>query len=382
MTSPAAADSAFAADLDRVLAAGPGSLVFSPASIAAALRLALLGARGDTAAELVAVLHAAKPEEAAEGLRLIGELWAESAGPGPAGEDSGLAFRAPNTVWVQTGLALRPQYTDAVNSLASAALHGTDFAAAPDEARRDINTVIAEQTAGKITDLLAPGTIQAATRLVFANAVYLKAAWAHPFPAAATSDASFHPAPGQERAVPMMHLTARLGYLRGDGYQAVTLPYRGGPLAMTVVLPDGPPGDFGPVTGQLAIAGLAGLLAGATGRQVRLALPRFHLETQLGLVPVLQQLGMVQAFGGDADFAGITDATRLAIGAVAHSAYIDVDEEGTEAAAATGITMAAMAMVREQAAEVTVDRPFLFAITDTVTGLPLFLGRVTDPAAG
>jgi serpin B len=115
---------------------------------------------------------------------------------------------------------------------------------------------------------------------------------------------------------------------------------------------------------------------------VRLALPRFHLETQLGLVPVLQQLGMVQAFGGDADFAGITDATRLAIGAVAHSAYIDVDEEGTEAAAATGITMAAMAMVREQAAEVTVDRPFLFAITDTVTGLPLFLGRVTDPAAG
>lgn len=379
MTSPAA-DSAFAAGLYRALAAGPGGLVFSPASIAAALRLALPGARGGTAAELAALLHAGKPAEAGEGPTLPGELRAESTGPGPAGEDPGLIYRAPNTVWVQRGLPLRPEYTDAVTALAAEALHAADFAAAPDQARSDINAVIAGQTAGKIAALLAPGTIGPQTRLVLASAVYLRAAWAHPFPAGATRDAPFHPAPGQERAVPVMHLTARLGYLRGEGYQAVTLPYRGGRLVMTVVLPDGAPGDFGPVTGRLAASGLAGLLAGAGPRQVRLAVPRFRLETQLGLVPVLRQLGLELAFGERADFSGITQASRLSIDAVAHQACIDVDEEGTEAAAATGTMMAAMAVVREQAAEVTVDRPFLFAITDTVTGLPLFLGRVTDPA--
>ena len=379
MASPAAADEAFAADLYRELATSPGGLVFSPASVAAALRLALLGARGDTAAELAAALHLDRPEAAAEGLRQLGDLPAgrETAG----GETAELVFRAPNTAWVQAGLPLEPQYVSAVGELASAAVREADFAAASEQARLDINALIEKETAGKIRDLLARGSIGTLTRLVLTNAVYLKAAWVHQFPAGATGDAPFHPAPATTVTVPTMRLTARLGYLQGDGYQAVTLPYRGGGLAMAVILPDGPPGAYGPVAGRLAGAGVSGLLAGSAQRQVRLALPRFRLAAKFDLVPVLRELGVRLAFGSGADFSGITRAERLAVDAAVHQAYIDVDEKGTEAAAATGVAMVALAMTRDQPVEVTVDRPFLFAITDTATGLPLFLGRVTDPSA-
>lgn len=393
MVSPAAED-AFAADLYGVLGGQPGGLVFSPVSVAAALRLALLGARGDTAAELAAALHLSGAADAGPGLRLLSDLPASAAagpgaaagtstegGTGEAGETAGGVFRAPNTVWVQDGLPLEPAFAATLRDLVPEALRSTDFAAAPEQARQHINGVIAEQTAGKIRDLLAPGSVAAATRLVLASAVYLKAGWLHPFPARATADAPFHPEPGQQRTAAMMHLSARLGYLRGDGYQAVTLPYRGGRLAMTVVLPDGPPGDFGPVARRLAAGGVSGLLAGPAERQVRLALPRFHLEATFALVPALRELGIALAFGAGADFRGITGAERVGIDAVVHRAYIDVDEEGTEAAAATAVTMIAMAMTGGAPVEVTVDRPFLFAITDSLTGLPLFLGRVTDPAA-
>jgi serpin B len=368
----AAADDAVGADLYRMLPAA-GGLVFSPASIAAALRLALLGARGQTAAELAAVLHLSSPGEAGGGLALLGSV---------AGGDAGVTFRAPNTVWVQAGLPLRPEFAGAVTALAAAAVHATDFAGDPGRACADINAVIADQTAGKIPDLLGPGSVGAATRLVLASAVYLKAAWAHPFPAGATSQAPFHAEDGRELSVPMMRVTARLGYRRGDGYQAVVLPYAGGRLAMAVILPDGPPGLAGPVTGRLATGGVAGLLAGTAPQQVRLGLPRFREQARFELGPALQRLGMTTAFSDKADFGGITEAGQLAAGSVAHSAFIDTGEHGTEAAAATGVTMVAAAMTTGSPVEVTVDRPFLFAITDTASGLPLFLGRVTEPAGG
>jgi serpin B len=367
-------DDAFGADLYRVLAAGDGGLVFSPASIAAALRLALLGARGATAAELAAVLHLAGPEEAAGGLRLLA-----AAGAAEAGETGEVTCRAPAGVWLQTGLPVRPEFTGAVAGPGPVVVRDADFAAAPEQARQLINKVIAEQTEGRIADLLGPGSIGAATRLVLASAVYLKAAWAHPFPAGATTPAPFHPAAGPPVTAAMMRLTARLGYLRGDGYQAVVLPYRGGRLAMAVVLPDSPPGLPG-LTGRLAAGGLAGLLAGAAPQRVRLGLPRFRLRGRFALRPALQWLGVTAAFGAEADFTGITGAERLAVSEVVHSAFIDTGEQGTEAAAATGVTMVAAAMATGRTVELTVDRPFLFAITDTASGLPLFLGRVTDPS--
>lgn len=377
---PAAeADDAFGADLYRLLGTGPaslgtGNMVFSPASIAAALRMALLGARGDTAAQMAAALHLASPRDAGDGLRLLAA--------GLAGLDGDqVTWRAPNTMWVQAGLPLRPEFTGELTGLAGAAVRDADFARAAEQARLKINAAIAEQTAGKIADLLGRGVITAATRLVLANAVYLKAAWAHPFPPGATSDQPFYPGSGAETAVRMMRLTARLGYLRGAGHQAVVLPYAGGRLTLAVLLPDGP---LAPLEAVLASGGVRGLLAGVTQRRVRLALPRFRITAAASLPEHLQALGMVLAFTRSADFSGITTAQRLSISAVVHKAYIDVDEKGTEAAAATatGMAMARLATPDSQPIEVTVDRPFVFAITDSATGRPLFLGRVTAPAAG
>jgi len=372
---PAAADAALGADLYQILTEDAADTVFSPASVASALRIALCGARGQTAAELARVLHLdedPKPQDAAAaGLRLT---LTSGAGSGSA------TFRAPNTVWIQSGLPLHAAFKARLHDAVT--LAAADFRAAPEATRTEINQVIATQTEGKISGLLPSGTITALTRLVLASAVYLKAAWTDPFPERATADAPFYPDGRDQPAltVPMMHGTASRAYLRGDGYQAVLLPYRDINLAMAVLLPDGPPAALRP---KLAAAGLGGLLAGASRHRVTLSLPRFRLEAAFNLIPALRRLGVVAAFGGDADFGEITEAAPLRIGAVAHKAYVDVDEQGTEAAAATAVVIRALAAMRPPpAVTMVVDRPFLFAIVDSTTGLPLFLGQVSHPAAG
>ena len=368
-------DEAFGAALYRLLAAGGGNLVLSPASIVAALRMALCGARGQAAAEIAAALHLSGPDAAADGLRLL------SAGLADLPGDS-VVFRAPNTMWVQSGLPLQPEFTATLREAAAVSVRDADFIRAAEAARLEINDLVAKQTEGKITGLLPPGVLDAFTRLVLVNAIYLKAAWAYPFPEGATSDAPFYPeGPGAGTPVTarMMRLTEDLPYLRGDGYQAVVLPYAGGRLAMTIVLPDGP---LATVPEGFA-ASLADLTGRAQRRQVSLTLPRFRQEGAFGLVPMLQLLGITRAFDPDeADFSGITTAQRLYISAVVHKAYIDVNEQGTEAAAATAVVMRMLSARMQTAPPVTmvVDRPFLFAITDRTTGLPLFLGQVTDPS--
>jgi serpin B len=384
-------DEAFGADLYGRLP-GQGNLVFSPASIATALRLVLLGARGETAAQIAAALHLDIPDGAASARQAAQELQAVSAilSDLAAGD---LTLRAPNAMWVQSGLPLEPSFTAAVAAAAAVAVRDADFRQAAEQARQEINQFIAKQTAGKISDLLGPGVVSAATSLVLASAVYLKAAWAHPFPAGATHDAVFYlgpdphqPGPGTQVTVPTMRLRARLRYLRGDAYQAVELPYAGGRLGMVIVLPDpvSGPGSGDPGSGDPADTGPAGLRAGLAPRQVSLALPRFKVTSGFALRPVLAALGMPLAFTDEADFSGITAAQRLRIDEVVHQAYIDVNEAGTEAAAATAVVITASArFVRpEPPVEMIVDRPFRFAITDLRSGLPLFLGRVTDPAAG
>ena len=373
----AAADDRFGADLFRLLGAAGRNTVFSPASVAAALQMALCGARGATAAQLAAALHLDGPAQAADGLRLLSDLLSSAGAGGPGG---GVIMRAPNTLWVQAGLPLSPGFTGQLVDIAGVTVRPADFQSAPAEARAQINDLIAEQTAGKITNLLGPDAVSAATRLVLANAVYLKAAWTFPFPARATADAPFYPgdAGGAPLSAATMRLTSDLAYLRADGYQAVLLPYKDSRLAMAVVLPEaGPPAALAP---RLA-SGLAPLLTGATRQSVALSLPKFRQRAGFGLIPVLQQLGVQDAFTSAADFSGITSTVRLFISAVVHQAYIDVDEQGTEAAAATAVAMRPMALRRgPEPVRMIVDRPFLFAITDTATGLPLFLGQVSRPA--
>ncbi len=371
IVAEARADAAFGTDLYLKVAAS-GNVVFSPASIAAGLRMALAGARGDTAAELAAALHLPGPEAAAEGL-------AQLAGIRPGDDD--LTFRAPNMMWLESAASVRDEYLQQLSGTVS--VKRCDFIHAPEAARQAINDAVAEQTAGKITGLIPSGVIDSLTRLVLTNAVYLKALWTHQFPAQETRRKSFYPERTGPAPVDMMHLATRLAYHRGDGYQAVLLPYRGGSLAMALVLPDGPLSEF---TGQLAGLGgvgdvLAGLLASGAGSQVDLSLPRFRVEAAFMLKDTLQALGVRTAFTPRADFSGIIPDEPTHINAVVHKAFIDVGEEGTEAAAATAVVFTALALVRKPQPEVRLvfDRPFLFAIADVTSGLPLFLGQFARP---
>ncbi len=197
---PASGDEAFAADLYGRLP-GQGNLVFSPASIATALRLVLLGARGETAAQIAAALHLTIPDGAAPALEAAQQLQAVSASLRDLAAGD-FTLRAPNAMWVQSGLPLEPGFTAAVAAAAAVAVRDADFRGAAEQARQQINQFIAEQTAGKIAGLLSPGVVSAATSLVLASAVYLKAAWAHPFPAGATQDAVFYLGPGTRVQVP------------------------------------------------------------------------------------------------------------------------------------------------------------------------------------
>ncbi len=371
ITQAVAADAAFGTDLYRQLAP-TGNVVFSPASIAAALRMALAGARGDTAAELAAALHLPGPEAAGDGLAQLAGI--------RTGDD--LTFRAPNIMWLESAASVRDDYLARLSGTVS--VERCDFTRAPEAARQTINARIAEDTAGKIADLVPSGVIDTFTRLVLTNAVYLKALWTHQFPAKDTKQKPFYPERAEPTPADLMHLQARLAYHHGDGYQAVLLPYRGGSLAMAVVLPDGPLSEF---TGRLdddagGVGGiLAGLLSDGAERQVDLSLPRFRINAGFMLADTLQALGVRTAFTDDADFSGISDM-RLHISAVVHKAYVDVGEEGTEAAAATAVVFATLALVKRPQPDVTLvfDRPFLFVIADTETGLPLFLGQLTRPS--
>jgi serpin B len=366
----AAADDAFGTDLYLMLSEQAANTVFSPVSVASVLQMALCGARGQTAAELAGALHLdGSPDTAAEALRTVSAVVSDVTAGGT------VTFRAPAAVWVQSGLPLRPDFTARLGQAVTEA----DFAGAPQQARAQINRVIAEQTEQKITGLLPASAVDERTRLILTSAIYLKAGWVQTFPERATADAPFYPdGPDRpSRTVRMMHGTAARMYVRGDGYQAVLLPYQGGSLAMAVVLPDGPLAGLSPA---LAAGGVRGLLAGTARYQVTLALPRFRLETAFGLISVLQRLGVRQAFTDGADFTGITGAARLLINAIAHQAYIDVDEQGTEAAAATAVSFRPSSVFRApEPVTMTVDRPFLFAIVHGPTGLPLFLGQVSQP---
>lgn len=362
----------FGTNLYRLLADGHPDLVFSPLSVSAALRLAWYGARGETREELTRALHPADGEAAGSA---AGATMPDLATSGS------VTFRMANTAWVQRGLPLESAYARQLTGEAMTTLADADFTGAPGLARETINATIAEQTEQKIRDLLGPGDVDSRTRLVLANAVYLKARWSSPFPEHATTDAPFFPGEGSALQVPMMHGSASRAYKRGDGYQTVLLPYEASPLAMAIILPDGPlsssPLASGPRTSGLLVSDL---ISGTAPCLVDLRLPRFRLKTRLALVPALNGLGIRQAFTPDADFTGITTAERLHINTVAHQAYLDVDEQGTEAAAATAVTVQTAAFVRPQTrVEMTVDRPFLFAIIDTRTGTCLFLGHLSTP---
>jgi serpin B len=236
-----------------------------------------------------------------------------------------------------------------------------------------INDWVGEHTNGKITKLLAPGTLDASTRLVLVNAVYLKAHWQEPFDASLTASAPFH-APGGDVTARFMHSEGSLPYAKGDGYQAVELPYQGGELAMDLFLPE----DLAAFEKRVA-HGIAPLLTGLRPDRVALGLPKLDLTSRFELADGLKALGARDIFSDHADLSGITTQEPLQLSRVVHEVKLIVDEKGTEAAAATAPVARATAAPVDRPIQMTLDRPFVLVVRDKGTGENLFLARVEKP---
>ncbi len=377
-TSAATAINGFGLELLRRSGAIDANVVVSPASVALALAMARAGARGETAAEMDAVLGAVASDEHAGWLNALDAALAGRSGtfPDTAGQAHPVALRIANAPFAQRGMTLLPAYLEALASRFGAGLRLVDYRADPEAARRLINGWVDDQTVQRIPELLVPGIITTDTRLTLVNAIYLKAPWLTPFSPDATKPGAFSRPDGSTVDVPMMSTSESLPYAEGTGWRAVELPYVGGSLALTIIVPDSMAAFQTSLTPEL----LTGLTGALQPRQVQLALPRFGIESKTDLATTLAAMGMPLAFDADrADFSGITAEERLVISAVIHQANIDVDEKGTEAAAATAVVMRVTGAPAEPVT-LRVDRPFLFALRDVPTGAILFLGRVSDPS--
>ena len=378
-------NNAFAFDLYRALSGGEGNLFYSPFSISQALAMTSAGARGETLSQMADTLHYALPQSSLHPAFNVLDRTLTSRGQSPGGApnndgEAGQYFRLniANAVWGQDGYHFLPDFLDVLAEHYGAGMMAVDFVGAADESRVRINDWVAEETAGKIKDLLPPGVIDHSTRLVLTDAIYFNASWLWPFSPRNTEVRPFHLAGGGTVRVPMMTETSKefYGYVKGNRYQAVDVPYSWGELSMTVLLPD--EGTLEAFEGSLDSEMLDRIIDDIETDYVTLTMPLFEFESEFSLGDTLAGMGMPDAFGVGADFSGMTGSRDLWISEVVHKAFVSVDEEGTEAAAATGVAMAASGPSKEPIA-VTVDRPFVFLIRDTGTGTVLFLGRVSNP---
>jgi len=372
-----AGQSAFAFDLYDLLFDEDTNLFYSPYSISLALAMTYAGARGETAQQMADALHFTLPQD-----RLHRAFNALDQALASRGEhlDPEERFRLhiANALWGQESYAFLPAFLDELAANYGAGLRVLDFVRAPDASRRTINEWVEQQTEDRIKDLLPPGSISPDTRLVLSNAIYFNAAWMYPFEEEVTQDGVFHLIEGGQVMVPMMSQSERLGYAAGEGYQAVELPYLGGELSMVILVPA--QGTLQDWARGVDAEQLAAIVRDMERMQVQLTMPKFTFESSFRLRDVLVDLGMSDAFSGAADFGGMTGNRDLFISDVYHKAFVAVDEEGTEAAAATAVVMELTA-APAQPVRVTVDRPFVFLIRDIETDAILFLGHVVDPSA-
>jgi serpin B len=367
----AQAANAFALDLYRQQASQSGNLVFSPASVQIALAMAAAGAGGETAAQMNKVLGLAGTDpHAAEHALLMALIT-------PPNNRTPIPLKISNNLWVSDKFEIKPDYVQRLKQSYDTAAARLNFADAAGTAKV-INDTVAKQTNDKIKDLVPPSAIDHMTRLILTNAVHFKADWAHKFEPHATRDQAFHLSPTEKVDVKMMQETFGTKLYEDDQLQAVALPYAYGQFSMWAVAPKAVDG-LGAV--EKRIVDLPKWIEGAKNKQVAIALPKFKFESQLSLPKTLAAMGMPDAFDpAKADFTGMSTAEGLFIGDVIHKAMIDVNEAGTEAAAATAVMMKATAApIMDDPTPFVADRPFLVVLRHDPTGAILFMARVADP---
>jgi len=376
----AAGNTAFSLDLYHQLKSLSGNLFFSPYSISSALAMTYAGAEGKTAEEMAAVFHFLMEEDKLHPAFNALDQYLEGLAKQEVPNDVGEVFQLniANAIWGQKDFHFESNYLDTLAANYGAGLRLLDYVQEPEESRLIINAWVSDQTKERIRDLIPQGAIDSDTRLVLSNAIYFKATWLEPFEESLTEDRVFHGLDSEELIVPMMRLNSDVSfpYYQGDGFQAVDLPYLSGQTSMLVLVPD--QGNFYDFEAGLNMDLLNQTIGELTYRPMYLSFPKFEFESEIGLAQTLSEMGMPTAFSDGADFSGMTNAKDLFISDVFHKAFVSVDEEGTEAAAATAVVMKLTA-APENPLRLDVDRPFLFLIRDHQTNSILFLGRVVEP---
>src|SRR5262245_48176460 len=377
-TTVARDGNAFAVDLyGRLRSEQAGNLFLSPQSISTALAMTYAGARGDTAAQMARTLHLSLPQDQVSTAyaALLKTL-------DPGGSDRGYRLSIANRLWGQRGEPFLDDFLTVMRRDYGAELGVVDFKTNAAGARDEINAWVLAQTADKIRDLIPAGVLNPDTRLVLANAIYFHGDWAKQFAKDATSDQPFHVAPRRDVKVRLMFAKARVGFAAhaDDGLKVAELPYKGDDVSMVVLLPDAVDG-LPKLESKLTLDNVTRWTSGLRRQDVLVYLPRFSVESSFGLAPTLSSMGMTLPFSDRADFSGMNGKRDLSISAVVHKARVDVDEQGTEAAAATGVVVGVTAARPQQPPTFRADHPFLFLIRHNPTGTILFMGRVVDPKA-
>jgi len=387
VTARVAGDTTFALELFRKVGEGAAAhqnLLFSPYSISVALGMLYAGTAGTTKTEMQKVLHFEQPdEEVASAFNTLEQALASRGANATGTKGQPFRLASANALWGQSSAEFLDTYLDVLAVNYGAGVNLVDFLRNPEGARVTINHWVSDKTEEKIPELLPENSIGPDTAFVLTNAVYFNAAWATQFEKQATEAGTFTLADGSAVELPLMHGGLSTRYAEGGGWKATELPYSGGEVSMLLVLPDA--GTFDAFQSGLdpaKFAGIGAALAASSSVPVVVTLPKFEVRTPLSLVDALKALGMPTAFMPGADLSGINGGHELYIGGVIHQAFAKVDEEGTEAAAATaviGVGSSAPQNPPPVPKQFDVRQPFLFGIRDNATGALLFLGQITDP---
>lgn len=364
----------FAFDLYAQLKEADGNLFFSPYSISTALAMTYAGARGNTEAQMADVLHFVLTQESLHPAfsTSMQDFKADS-------EKSGFEFSIANALWGQEGYKFHQAFIDITKSYYEAGFKEVDFVKNTESTRQTINKWVEEKTKDKIKELIKPDILTELTRLVLTNAIYFKGRWMSQFEKNNTTPKQFELMTGEKVEVPMMSQTKEFGYFENEIAQVLEMPYEGNRLSMVIFLPREKKG-IRELEDLFKVENIKDWLLELRKQEVITSLPRFKMTSEFFLNEALQFLGMTDAFDRKlANFSGMTpDPVGLYISKVIHKAFVDVNEEGTEAAAATAVVMTLRGLP-EPKPVFRADRPFIFIIRDMRSGSILFVGRVMDP---
>jgi serpin B len=365
----------FAVELYAKLREQEGNLFFSPYSISAALAMTYAGARGETEAQMAKVLHFPS-QRAGDQERFHPAFGAIIKDLNTRGKKGKYELIVSNALWGQKGYEFLAEFLELVKSNYGGRLNEVDFISDTESARKTINAWVEKKTKDKIKDLIVPGDLNQLTRLVLTNAIYFKGNWASRFKKENTKDAEFTLLSGEKVDTPTMNQTEQFSYMETEDFQGLEMPYVNNELSMIIFLPKRTDG-LAEFEKKLTAENLSQWLARLRKREVIVSVPKFKETSRFSLAGVLKSMGMTDAFVSVvADFSGMNGKKELYISKVIHKAFVDVNEEGTEAAAATAVVTRAIAI---RPSVFRADHPFLFLIRDNSSGSILFIGRMMNP---